>query len=354
MREWLYLLMIALLFGACSGSETASIPEKKPYLPVALKHAKNFTLLMSGNHFQLTLLDPASKKELKTVEFSTSENNRIMCLTATLTGMFCELNERTKLIGVTAENQLFDSALKKRFRQGKLKEFGDFTQLSVEQIVATNPDIILYNYVTQPFPNQEKLERLGIDVLVVNDWLESHPLAKAEWIKVVGALTGKFEEACALFDKIEKRYFEIVKEMEHQPNKPSVISGNLIGGTWYTPSGENYFGILIKDAGGDYRYKESKGSQSLALSLEKVLKDNKTTDIWLNPGVPNWQQLERMNPRADLFEASEKGIYCYSGQLNKFWEQSAARPDYLLSDLSHIFHPRGTTYQFHYYAPLTK
>lgn len=354
MRTWLYLLISTLLFWGCSDSEKATKSEKNQFLPVALKHAKNFTLLRSKNHFRLTLLDPESKNEQKSFEFSTNENNRIICLTATLTGMFCELGERTKLIGVTAENQLFDRELRERFQQGKLKEFGDFTQLSVEQIVEANPDIILYNYVTQPFPNQEKLERLGIQVLVVNDWLEAHPLARAEWIKVVGALTGRFEESCALFDTIESNYRDIARKMEHQPNKPTVISGNLIGGTWYTPSGENYFGILIKDAGGDYRYKESKGAQSLALSLEKVLKDNQTTDIWLNPGVPYWDQLERMNPRANLFKASENGIYCYSGQMNKFWEQSAARPDYVLSDLSHIFHPKTSVNPFHYYAHLIK
>ncbi|GAB5419050.1 MAG: ABC transporter substrate-binding protein [Crocinitomicaceae bacterium] len=353
MRILFYVVIASLGFSSCSIDSKNPSSDSTDWEEVDLEYAEHFKLLRKGEQFSLVLLDPDSKEEVQTVNILAKSDQRIICLTATLTGMFCELDAREYLVGITAENQLYDATLKKRFSKGKMKEYGDFTQLSLERVADANPSVILYNYVNNEFPHKEKLEKLGIQLVTVNDWLEAHPLAKAEWIKVVGALSGKFDEACELFDKIKANYESIATDVQQFETQPSVISGNLIGGSWYAPSGENYFGILIQDAGGDYVYKESKGAKSLALPLEKILEDNQSTEIWLNPGVPSKKALLQLNPHSKLLQAQENGVYCYSGSTNKFWEQSALRADFVLEDLAHIFHPElGENYSFHYYAPL--
>lgn len=356
MRKILFLLLITVCFFQCSTESDNASLDSKEYTLVSLKYAQHFRLKQKDAEFVLELINPDSRKVEQTVVLSKKNNERIICLTATLTGMFCELDQRKHLIGITAEDQLYDRKLKKKFQQGKLEAFGDFTQLSLERIADAAPDIILYNYVSSDFPNKEKLEKLGVKLLIVNDWLEAHPLAKAEWIKVIGAMTGKFEEACILFDKIESNYLEIATEVKDIEEKPTVISGNLIGDSWYAPSGENYFGILLKDAGGDYRYKHSKGLKSLALSLEKILEDNQHTEIWLNPGVMKKDPLLQLNPHSRLMPPMQTGeVYGYSHQGNKFWEQSALNADKVLDDLVHIFHPSlDTAYNYHYYSKLEK
>jgi iron complex transport system substrate-binding protein len=356
MRKLFYFLALFLFVAGCTLSQKDAHVDTKEYTSINLKYAKFFRLKQKGNEFLLQLLDPDTKKVAQSVVISEVKNPRIICLTATLTGMFCELNQRDYLIGVSAENQLYDNKLKQAFRSGKVQEYGDFAQLSLERIADAQPNVILYNFVNTDFPQKEKLEKLGVKMLIVNDWLEAHPLAKAEWIKVIGAMTGQYEKACNLFDKIENRYLQIAEKVNSFEKHPTVISGNLIGGNWYAPSGENYFGILIKDAGGDYRYKDTKGQKSLALPLEKVLEDNEGTEIWLNPGVSKWNQLVQLNPHAELVHPSESGeIYCYSAHMNKFWEESALRADFVLEDLTHIFHPEiDIDYTFHYYSKLKK
>ncbi len=355
MRQFTYLLVFTFILAGCSSESGDSKIDPKDYSDIELKYAEYFRLKRKGHDFLLELLDPDTKKLVQSVEIAEKKNERVICLAATLTGMFCELDERNYLIGITAENQLYDQKLKQRYRKGKLKEYGDFAQLSLERIANAQPNVILYNYVNSDFPHKEKLEKLGVKLLIVNDWLETHPLAKAEWIKVVGAMTGKYEEACEVFDAVESRYKLTAEKVRNLDNKPTVISGNLIGGNWYAPSGENYFGILMKDAGGDYRYKDSKGGKSLALSLEQVLEDNQETEIWLNPGVSNWNQLLQLNPHAELLPASENRVYCYSAKTNMFWEQSALHADFMLEDLAHIFHPElDPDYTFHYYSQLKK
>lgn len=46
---------------------------------------------------------------------------------------------------------------------------------------------------------REKLEELGIPVLVDQSSYEPHPLGRTEWIKLYGALLGKEDEAERLF-----------------------------------------------------------------------------------------------------------------------------------------------------------
>ncbi|MCR9173181.1 MAG: ABC transporter substrate-binding protein [bacterium] len=356
MRILSYLLIILLISGSCTNENSATEVDTVNYTEIDLKYAEYFKLKKGKDDFLLQLLDPDTKAVEQTITISKKKNPRIICLTATLTGMFCELNQRDYLIGVTAENQLYDRKLKRKFQKGQLKEYGDFAQLSLERVVNAQPNVILYNYVNTDFPHKEKLEKLGVKMVIVNDWLEAHPLAKAEWIKVIGAMTGRFDEACNLFAVIEDNYNKTAAAFSDLENKPTVISGNLIGGNWYAPSGENYFGILMKDAGGDYRYKDSKGAKSLALPLETILEDNKHTSIWLNPGVSKWNQLLQLNPHAELLNPAKNGaVFCYSGNTNKFWEQSALRADCMLEDLAHIFHPEiDSNYSFHYYAQLKK
>lgn len=356
MRNLVYFsALLVVLVGCTSSSEETEI-DPKDYSPVELKYAEFFQLKQKGDEFLLELLDPDSKEVTKTVRISQKKNERIICLTATLTGMFCELNQRDFLIGITAENQLHDTKLKQRFKKGKIKEYGDFAQLSLERVVNAKPNIVLYNYVNTDFPHKKKLEKLGVNILIINDWLESHPLAKAEWVKVIGAMTGQYKEACKLFDSIESRYNAMAERVKSMDRKPSVISGNLIGGSWYAPSGENYFGILLKDAGANYRYKDSKGAKSLALPLEKILEDNEETMYWVNPGVSRWDQLLQLNPHAELLHPAKNNlVFCYSKNTNKFWEESALRADYMLEDLAHIFHPEmNYKYRPHYYSQLQK
>jgi iron complex transport system substrate-binding protein len=345
--------LIAFVLGCSQQPKEKTSTES--WSKVSIKYAQHFELFKRNNTFKVVLLDPESRETLQTLEIKSNDDNRVICLTASLTGMFCALNRRSSIIGVTAENQLFDAELRRGVKKGNIKEFGDFAQVSMERVIDSSPDVILYNYVTQEFPNQKKLENLGIDILIVNDWLEAHPLARAEWIKVIGAITGKFDEACLHFDRIESRYLSLSAKVSNLDSRPTVLSGNIIGGTWYAPSGENYFGILIHDAGGHYTYNESTGTQSLALPLEKILKDNITTEIWLNPGAPSLQEVLDINPHASALSAFPNRVYCYTANVNKFWEQSATRPDYVLEDLIAIFHPEeNDEFSFHFYAPLKK
>jgi iron complex transport system substrate-binding protein len=52
----------------------------------------------------------------------------------------------------------------------------------------------------------EKYTSKGINCLPISEYLETHPLGRAEWIKVFGELCGKSKEANAVFTSIKNEY----------------------------------------------------------------------------------------------------------------------------------------------------
>ena len=124
-----------------------------------------------------------------------------------------------------------------------------------------------------------------------------------------------------------------------------------MGDIWYAPAGESYVAQLIADAGGNYLFKETKGTGSISLSMEKILASGEK-DIWINPGMTSKKDILEGNPLATKLN-SFKRVYCYSPNMNAFWENSAIQPDYVLEDLIRIFHPELLQEgKFHFYAEI--
>jgi len=332
------VLSLFLLFG-CSNTESTKETILGNVEDVEIQYAENFKLKKVENGYLLELLDPATKEIDQTYTINPEKNKKIISLTSTLNGMLAILESQDLLVGISDKSHIYDSKIMKLYRKGQIKEYGDQSRNSVEKIVASKASIIFYDIVDEKFPNQEKLKKFGVNVMPIYDWRENHPLAKAEWIKVVGAITGKMKEANEFFDEVDENYNSLQELGRKFDQKPTVLCGNLIGDVWYTPSGGNYFAMLIKDAGGQYKYENTKGTISLGLTIEQILKDNLETEYWLNPGFKKKSLILKMNPHVKHLGAFNNNVFCYSKGMKKFWEQSAARPDLVLSDLIHIFHP---------------
>lgn len=350
MFKTIFLASILLLLSGCTSSTHNEPIRTGDYDEVEIQYAENFKLNKIENGYLLELLEPGTNIVSDSYKIYPSKNKKIISLTSTLNGMLAILESQDLLVGISDDEHIYDSRIMKLYRKGQIKEFGGQAQNSLEKIISSEANIIFYDIVDEKFPNQEKLKKFGVNVMPIYDWRENHPLAKAEWIKVVGAITGKMSEANAFFDDVVANYNKLKKIGSTFTNHPSVLCGNLIGDVWYTPSGGNYFAMMIKDAGGQYKYESSTGTVSLGLTIEEILKDNLETDFWLNPGFKSKSLILKMNPHIKHLSAFKHNVYCYSKGMRKFWEQSAARPDLVLSDMIHIFHPEEKSIkQFNFY-----
>jgi len=348
----IYFLISFLIFLSCKSEETKPLETKDMVSEVEIKYAKNFNLIQKDNQYLLEILDPISGKTESTHTIDPSKKHEAISLSATVVGMYAVLNQQKQLKGVSNIDYVFDAKVKSLFKSGSIKEYGDETTNSIEKIISSKANTILYSGFGDEFPNQKKLEALHFTILPIYDWKEIHPLGKAEWIKVIGALTGKMTEAIEFFNTVEKEYNDLIKLTASIDEYPTCLSGNLIGDIWYTPASESYVAHLMKDAGAKYRYADTKGQVTLEFSIEQILKDNETTEFWINPGYDSKSKIDKFNPHIKHL-ACYNTIYCYSPNMSKFWEQSAAEPHHVLSDLIHIFHPEIEEIKsFYYYAKI--
>ena len=103
-------------------------------------------------------------------------------------------------------------------------------------------------------------ERTGVPVLPLTEYAESHPLGRAEYLRVFGWLTGREAAADSVFDVIESAYSDIrlqAEELAATQGRPVVFTGSNQNGRWTAPGVEGLVARLIQDAGGRYAFEEA-------------------------------------------------------------------------------------------------
>ena len=354
-------VFILLFLFACSHQENTHTKLEKTENNV-IRYAKTLKIFKDSNGCKVHIYNPDTKittrlylaKSNKNVpsnyQFIQTPVQKMITLSGTQIGMLSELNALDGIVGVSSKAYIYNPIILKNIETQKVKDFGDETLISFEQIIQSKASLLLFSGFSSDFPHTEQLKKAGIICIPDYDWKEQHPLGKAEWIKFFGYMVGKEKLAETYFANCENTYNQLRKSVASVSNKPSVFSGNLTGTSWFTPAGESYYATLLSDAGANYTYANTKGVGSLDLSFEKILNENISCEYWLNPGISSLNQILKANPKMDFFEAvKKKKVYCYSKNMNKYWEMSAVQPHYVLSDLIHILHPEKSTAKHPYF-----
>ena len=228
-----------------------------------------------------------------------------------------------------------------------------------EKIVALGPEVVL-TYAVSGAKSQfvSRLEQLGIKVFTVNEHLERHPLARAAYIRLFGALCGQMDAADSLLTEVKDNYNAItdaVKKLGGQPRK--VLLNIPYNDQWFVPASDNYLTAMIQDAGGTVLGTEEGKAASSVMSVEKAYSLSKGADCWLNIGwCRTIDDLLGVNP---IFKEMLDNIKSNALELgygsypvvwndnkrmnpkggNDIWQSGVARPDLVLRDLSIILHP---------------
>lgn len=233
-------------------------------------------------------------------------------------------------------------------------DIGYDAALDYETILKLRPDLVLtYAVSAAEPPYLQKLRDLGIRTAVIHEHLESHPLARAEYIRFFGLLTGRTPLADSLFADVRDRYLSLVKET----GTPKKVLVNIpYADQWYIPGGDNYMTRLIQDAGGEVLGAVPGRFESSVISVEKAYAYAQEADCWLNPGwCTTKAQLRSVHPLFADFPVLAKPVWNNTKQTtpgggNAFWETGPARPDLILEDLRAIF--EGTPVSGFYYLPV--
>jgi len=203
----------------------------------------------------------------------------------------------------------------------------------------------------------KKIEDLHVPVVINAEYLEKHPLGRAEWIKFMALFFNKEKTADSVFAVIEKEYLKTKAVADRAPSKRTVLSGIVYGDAWFLPGGQNYAAKLLRDAGYHYLWDDDSTSGFLELSFESVYEKAHGADFWIGVGsFSSLKEVENADHRYARFKPFQQR-QVYSSNLRKgstggseFLELGYLRPDIILKDLMKIAHPelmRGHELYFH-------
>lgn len=218
--------------------------------------------------------------------------------------------------------------------------------MNTELVLSIQPDLVVGFGITSENKGYETLKRSKIPVVYNGDWTEKKPLGKAEWIKFFAPFFGMEKKADSLFQSIETSYTEVKNLAKSAKQIPTVMSGALYKDVWYAPGGQSWAAEFIRDANANYLWKDTSQTGSLSLSIENVLNEGKSADFWIAPSqFTSYSELQNDTWHYKQFKAyNNKTIYTYALSKGEtggllYYELGPNRPDLILKDLIHIFHP---------------
>ena len=358
MIKFLKIFVFLLLFSACSNT---TVNKDKVDL-VTTEYAKGFVIEDFNSYKKISILQKWQNstdvrfeyflinKSEKIPQEITGKNiikipiKKAVYLSTTYLGYIEALDRRNSIIGISGTNFVYDSLINERIKNKEISEVGFEQNLDIEKIIELQPDVVFaYDINGSLQTKYETLKRLGIQVVMVSEYLENHPLGRAEWIKFFGAFFNLDTLASSLFSDIYTQYNSVKNTIDANITKPGVILNTPFQGIWYLPGGDSYMAQLINDAGGNYLFNKKSISESFSISIEEILAKNDSIDILLNPGqVNSISEILNIDNRISNISCINNGqVFNNNNRVsamggNDFWESGVMKPHIILKDLSII------------------
>jgi iron complex transport system substrate-binding protein len=375
----LFLFALVCLFVSCKGQLKKEQNPDGKVDTLKNKYASGFQIVRKKNVTVLEIYNPwqhakgvSIKYYLVKTGFKKGENDitsnyikvplkKIACLSTTHIAFIDVLGCTDKIVAVSGTNLISNSKIRSKFKTKEVFDVGYEQGLNYELLIRLKPDVVFaYGVGSDVSGYVNKLKELGIPVVLVGEYLEAHPLAKAEWIKFFAEFFEKQQLAQMRFDSTESNYNNLKKLTSNEKVKPLVMSGLPWSGTWYVSGGKSYAAKLVEDAGGEFLWKSIDSHESLPLDLETVFQKSAKADYWLNAGsAKTIEDIISVDSRlANLKPFKEGKIYNNNARLNEtggndYWESGVINPDVILKDLIVILHPGLLTgYKTFYYRKL--
>lgn len=244
------------------------------------------------------------------------------------------------IAGIADATYFTNDEIRSKLAEGKITDVGNAMSPSLEKIIELSPDIA----IVSPYENSGHgvLDKTGITVVDCVDYMETHPLGRAEWMLLFGALTGRLEDAQSIYDEVSKNYSELSDKALKTRTFPMVLAELPFSGVWYQPGGRSYMAQLIRDAGGKPVYDDDKTVGSLQLDVANVIDKGSEADAWIIKATSplSYDDIQKEVRSAGMFKSFRNHNVWYVNSYNSdFYDVLAFHPDVILNDYIQILHP---------------
>ena len=188
---------------------------------------------------------------------------------------------------------------------------------------------------------KEKLEELGIKVMIERSSYEKHPLGRLEWIKLFGVLFGREQQAKAFFDA-QAAHIEPILEKE-KTGLSVAFFAVASDGTITVRKPNDYVSSMIELAGGTYSLngyvpEEENALSTLKMQMEDFYAAEKDADNLIYNGtiegeLTSIDELVQKNSLFADFKAVKTGQVYTTG--SNFYQQTSGTCDFI-EDLNKV------------------
>ncbi|ADY55645.1 periplasmic binding protein [Syntrophobotulus glycolicus DSM 8271] len=224
---------------------------------------------------------------------------------------------------------------------GDILYAGKYNAPDYELIMASGCGLAIESTMINHNPEvKEKLEDVGIPVLVDQSSYEAHPLARTEWIKLYAALMGKEDRAEKLFDE-QIAYLNEAASKENTGKTVAFFYISSSGRAVARKSGD-YVTKMIELAGGNYIFKNlgdpDKATSTVTLEMEKFYATAKDADYiiynsTIGGEISSMDELLSKNSLLRDFKAVQNGnVWCTDKNLF----QETTQLGLMISDISRM------------------
>ena len=243
-----------------------------------------------------------------------------------------------------------DDTIVRLLAERKVADVGSSMSPSLEKIIDIAPDAVLLS----PYENGNNsgIERAGVPLVYMADYLEAKPLARAEWLLLLGELYDRTQEADSIYSAVVAAYDGLKNRVAEVKSRPRVFTEKPYSGVWYVPGGCSYAATMLTDAGAAYVWADDNSGGSLPLDEAAVIDRASDADIWIIKDARTYTPriLAAELPHARAFRAFPGGVYHCNTVERPFFNAVAFHPEMVLADYVRIFHPEvmdgDTTLQF--------
>lgn len=201
---------------------------------------------------------------------------------------------------------------------GAITYAGKYNAPDYELVLESKTSLAVESTMINHSPEvKEKLQNLGVTVLVDQSSYESEALGRLEWIKLYGALLGKDDLAASVFDE---QVAQVEEATNDEPTGKTVaffyINSN---GAAVTRKSGDYVPQMIRLAGGEYIFSDlgdDSATSTVTLEMEDFYATAKDVDVIIynstvDGGVESLADLVAKNPLLENFKAVQNGdVWC--------------------------------------------
>ena len=356
------LFVVVVALASCHGGNNTSLSQADGDT-VALKYSSLLTIVEHDGYVVADIKNPWKPGKMLHRYYLVPRTSDIQPQTSDLTdgtvievpiqraavfttvhcALLTELGLGSHIVGVADSKYIKVPYIQQQIKAGRIVDCGNGLNPIVEKIMDVKPDVIMLS----PFENSGgygKTEEIGIPLIECAEYMETSPLARAEWMRFYGLLFGAGDKADALFHNVDSSYVALKHQAAQAGKGRSVIVDKVVGSVWYMPGGRSTIGQMLQDAGGQYPWATDDQSGSLSLPFETVLERGGESDVWMlrYSSDHDWDYKELLSGHrgySQLKAFRQHEVYGCNVEQSHFYEDTPFHPDRLLCDFLQILHP---------------